>query len=68
MILCSYLLISCTLGTVMAQTVALDYYASSVDRMLEGFIKMNQKIQQSGSVEDLRMPGMQGVWCMMYDV
>ena len=46
----------------MAQTVALDYYAGSVDRMLEGFIKMNQKIQQSGSVEDLRMPGKYGVW------
>jgi hypothetical protein len=41
------------ISTVMAQTVALDYYAESVDRMLDAFIKMNQKIQDTGSVNDL---------------
>eukprot|EP01039_Chlorochromonas_danica_P001220 gene1225-1332_t len=41
------------IGTVMAQSVALDFYAVSVDRMLEHFVLMNQKIQTTGSVEEL---------------
>ena len=36
-------------GTVMAQTVALDYYAASAERMLESFMQMNMKIENSGS-------------------
>jgi len=33
----------------MAQTVALDYYAASAERMLESFMQMNMKIENSGS-------------------
>jgi uncharacterized Rmd1/YagE family protein len=35
-------------GTVMAQTVALDHYTVVVDRMLDTFIDINEKIEQSG--------------------
>lgn len=40
-------------GTVMAETVALDYYASTVDKMLNKFMDMNLKIQNTGSFENL---------------
>jgi uncharacterized Rmd1/YagE family protein len=40
-------------GTVMAQTVALDYYAVAVDRMLESFMNMNMKIQETGNFNAL---------------
>lgn len=35
-------------STVMAQTVALDFYAVTVDRMLESFMQMNMKVQETG--------------------
>lgn len=38
-------------GTVMAQTVALDYYAVAVERMLENFMRMNMKIEESGNFD-----------------
>ncbi len=40
-------------GTVMAQTVALDYYAVAVDRMLESFMDMNMRIQETGNFSAL---------------
>jgi uncharacterized Rmd1/YagE family protein len=40
-------------GTVMAQTVALDYYGIEVDKMLESFMKMNIKIQETGNFDAL---------------
>jgi len=46
------------IGTVMAQTVALDYYAVAVDRMLETFILMNKKIENSGSFQSLDNSGL----------
>ena len=36
----------------MGQTVALDYYSASVDRMLELFMKMNSKIELSGQFKN----------------
>ena len=46
------------IGTVMAQTVALDYYAVAVDRMLESFILMNNTIEKSGSFQSLDNSGL----------
>ena len=43
-------------GTVMAQTVALDYYAVAVERMLENFMHMNVKIEESGNFDSLVSP------------
>lgn len=40
-------------GTVMAETVALDYYASTVDTMLNKFVDMNLKIQSTGNFKNL---------------
>ena len=40
-------------GTVMAQTVALDYYAESADRMIEAFMRMNMKIEDGGNFDSL---------------
>jgi len=45
-------------STVMAQTVSLDYYADSVDRMLESFMKMNNKIEESGNFDALDKKGL----------
>ena len=39
------------IGTVMAQTVALDHYAESVERMIVSFMRMNMKIEQSGNFD-----------------
>ena len=39
------------IGTVMAQTVALDHYAESVERMRVSFMQMNMKIEQSGNFD-----------------
>jgi hypothetical protein len=41
------------IGTVMAQTVALDYYAVSVEKMLEAFMKMNRNIEETGNFDQL---------------
>jgi len=38
-------------STVMAQTVALDYYQNQCDRMLESFMHMNMKIEATGSFD-----------------
>ena len=38
---------------VMAQTVALDYYAAMVDRMIGTFTKMNMTIQETGNFDSL---------------
>jgi hypothetical protein len=35
-------------GTVMAQTVALDHYSQRVDQMLETFVTLNTRIEQTG--------------------
>jgi uncharacterized Rmd1/YagE family protein len=40
-------------STVMAQTVALDYYMLEVESLLESFMKMNLKIQETGNFKDL---------------
>lgn len=45
-------------STVMAQTVSLDYYADRVDRMLESFMKMNHKIEESGNFDALDKKGL----------
>lgn len=45
-------------GTVMAQTVSLDYYADTVDRMLESFMQMNFKIEESGNFDALDKKGL----------
>lgn len=37
-------------STVMAQTVALDYYAEAVDKMMNIFMKINQNIQVTNKV------------------
>jgi len=42
-------------GTVMAQTVALDYYAVAADRMIESFMKMNLKIEDRGNFNELKI-------------
>ena len=41
------------ISTVMAQTVALDYYAESVDKMLEKFMTMNIKIEETRKLMQL---------------
>lgn len=41
------------IGTIMAQSVALDYYAVAVEKMLESFMKMNLSIQHSGDFANL---------------
>jgi uncharacterized Rmd1/YagE family protein len=46
------------IGTVMAQTVALDYYAVAVERLLESFMRMNMKIQESGNFNALDKKGL----------
>ncbi len=38
-------------GSVMAQTVALDYYAVLVDQMVETFMEMNLKVGESGDLK-----------------
>ena len=45
-------------GTVMAQTVSLDYYADAVDRMLESFMQMNYKIEENGNFDSLDKKGL----------
>jgi uncharacterized Rmd1/YagE family protein len=40
-------------STVMAQTVALDFHAVAVDRMIETFEKLNMKVQETGSFNSL---------------
>ena len=45
-------------GTVMAQTVSLDYYSDTVDRMLESFMSMNHKIEESGNFDSLNIKGL----------
>lgn len=42
------------IGTIMAQSVALDYYASIVDGLLEQFVKMNQTIHTTGNMRTLQ--------------
>ena len=39
------------IGTVMAQTVALDHYAESVERMIVSFMGMNMKIEKTGDFD-----------------
>jgi hypothetical protein len=39
----------------MAQTVALDYYAVAVDRMMELFMKMNESIEETGNFDSLKV-------------
>ena len=39
------------IGTVMAQTVALDHYAESVERMIVSFMGMNMKIEKTGNFD-----------------
>ena len=39
------------IGTVMAQTVALDHYAESVERMIVQFMNMNMKIEETGNFD-----------------
>jgi uncharacterized Rmd1/YagE family protein len=41
-------------STLMAQTVALDYYAATVDKMIETFTTMNMKIQETGKFTALK--------------
>jgi 5-carboxymethyl-2-hydroxymuconate isomerase len=45
-------------STVMAQTVALDYYAVACERMLESFMHMNMKIEDSGSFSSFADKGL----------
>jgi uncharacterized Rmd1/YagE family protein len=45
-------------STVMAQTVALDYYAVVVDKMLENFMAINQKIENKGNFNALDQKGL----------
>ena len=40
-------------GTVMAQTVAMDYFAFSVNKTIEAFAKMNKQIEDTGSFDNL---------------
>ena len=40
-------------GGVMAQTVALDYYAVLVEKMVETFMNMNVKMGKSGKIDEL---------------
>ena len=35
----------------MAQTVALDHYAESVERMIVSFMRMNMKIEETGNFD-----------------
>lgn len=44
------------IGSVIAHSVALDYYYKTVNKMLESFMKMNLKIEETGSFKDLNMP------------
>jgi uncharacterized Rmd1/YagE family protein len=41
-------------SVVMAQTVALDYYAATVDKMVEKFTAMNINIQETGKFTSLK--------------
>eukprot|EP00596_Hydrurales_sp_CCMP1899_P010276 CAMPEP_0119038788 /NCGR_PEP_ID=MMETSP1177-20130426/7913_1 /TAXON_ID=2985 /ORGANISM="Ochromonas sp, Strain CCMP1899" /LENGTH=333 /DNA_ID=CAMNT_0007001819 /DNA_START=126 /DNA_END=1124 /DNA_ORIENTATION=- len=41
------------IGTVMAQTVALDYYAETTEKMLKTFTKMNISVEESGNFNHL---------------
>ena len=45
-------------GAVMAQTVSLDYYADRVDKMLESFMKINNKIEETGNFDALETKGL----------
>lgn len=40
-------------STIMAQTVAMDYHAQAVDKMLTSFTAMNLKVKDTGSFKDL---------------
>lgn len=40
-------------STIMAQTVALDYHAVSVNKMLQSFTKMNESVRDTGSFQGL---------------
>ena len=44
-------------STVMAQTVALDYYAVVVEKMLENFMSINQTIESKGNFNALDQKG-----------
>lgn len=46
------------ISTVIAQSVALDYYAETVDTMLDSFMKINMNIEKTGNFEDLRATGL----------
>jgi uncharacterized Rmd1/YagE family protein len=39
------------IGTVMAQSVAMDYYAATVEEKLDAFMKMNRAIEESNSFD-----------------
>lgn len=41
-------------STIMAQSVALDYYAGNIDSMLSKFIKMNEKIEATGNFDGVK--------------
>jgi len=45
-------------GTIIAQTVALDYYAVLADRILEQFVLENKKIEESGDFRTLDSHGL----------
>lgn len=45
-------------GTIIAQTVALDYYAVLADRILEQFASENKKIEESGDFKTLDSHGL----------
>eukprot|EP00607_Mallomonas_marina_P011203 CAMPEP_0182423528 /NCGR_PEP_ID=MMETSP1167-20130531/9564_1 /TAXON_ID=2988 /ORGANISM="Mallomonas Sp, Strain CCMP3275" /LENGTH=289 /DNA_ID=CAMNT_0024602599 /DNA_START=88 /DNA_END=957 /DNA_ORIENTATION=+ len=40
-------------STVMAQTVALDYYAQRVDRIIENFMVLNKKVEEKGNFNSM---------------
>lgn len=40
-------------GTIIAESVALDYYSTTVDALLNQFILMNHKIQRTGDFAGL---------------
>jgi uncharacterized Rmd1/YagE family protein len=46
------------ISTVIAHSVALDYYALTVEKMLTSFMKMNRSIEESGSFKGLKMKGL----------
>ena len=40
-------------GAIMAQTVALDYYAVAVERMIDTFMRMNVQVEETGNFKQL---------------